>query len=380
MESLIKRNERIHADVKRANFEAKMQMPYSFKKKYAAIRIKEFIDICNQTGYNYHVSVGGLDSITLYLYIRSLGYDVTGISASYLEDTSIQKVHRALDIYCLKPIKGADGRYLSATRAVQQFGFPVLSKEIANKINILQNPTPNNKTVRHAIITGETGYYGGYTKNSRMRLAKRWLEKFGGYENDNEGVNYNKPDYRVSDRCCYYLKEKPCDDYAKENNSVPFVGLMASEGGRRSKALKVNGCNYWTKGTKRSAPFAIFLRDDLLHLALEMDEWYKDHKDMFPGKPVDTIIPTIYGKIKYDLDGILYTTEAQRTGCAICGFGIHLEKRPHRFDRLYIRNPQYWDYIMYRIYKSEDGSVFGWGHVLDYIGVEWRPETNPLCK
>lgn len=32
------------------------------------------------------------------------------------------------------------------------------------KIELLQNPTEKNKTVRHAIITGETGEYGGWAK------------------------------------------------------------------------------------------------------------------------------------------------------------------------------------------------------------------------
>lgn len=36
----------------------------------------------------------------------------------------------------------------------------------------------------------------------------------------------------------------------------------------------LNGCNYISKTTKRSAPFAIFTRQDLLTLALEMEAWY----------------------------------------------------------------------------------------------------------
>lgn len=35
-ESIYERNARIGADVKRAQFEAKMKMPYKFKKKYAS--------------------------------------------------------------------------------------------------------------------------------------------------------------------------------------------------------------------------------------------------------------------------------------------------------------------------------------------------------
>ena len=62
-------------------------------------------------------------------------------------------------------------------------------------------------------------------------MSQKWLEKFGGYANEVEGTNYKIPDFKVSSKCCYYLKEKPCDDWAKENKSVPFLGLMASEGG-----------------------------------------------------------------------------------------------------------------------------------------------------
>ena len=154
------------------------------------------------------------------------------------------------------------------------------------------------------------------------------------------------------------------------------MGLMASEGGRRQKALMRNGCNYISPTTKRSAPFATFMRQDLLRLALEMNEWYLNHTDMFTGEPVESIIPEVYGEIVSDMDGNLRTTKAQRTGCSMCGFGIHLEKRPHRFDLLWERNPAEWDLWMHHVVQQEDGTWYGWGKVLDYIGVKWRnPET-----
>lgn len=84
----------------------------------------------------------------------------------------------------------------------------------------------------------------------------------------------------------------------------------------------LNGCNYFGKSTIRSAPFAIFTRQDLLQLALDLN----------------VPVPTIYSEIKRDFDGKLCTTKAQRTGCSMCGFGIHMEQRPHRFDRLRERN------------------------------------------
>ena len=224
-----------------------------------------------------------------------------------------------------------------------------------------------------------------------MKLPQKWLNLFGGYENENEGVNYNKPDFKVSNNCCYYLKEKPCDDWAKEHNSHAYLGMMASEGGQREEALVEHGCNYYGKTTIRSAPFAIFLRQDILKLALEMNQWYLEHIDIFeqlymqqpysrnkegkiiPYEPLKTIIPEIYGVIEKEPDGTLRTTKAQRTGCSMCGFGIHLEKRPHRFDRLREQNPKEWEFWMYKCCKDKaTGEKYGWGKVLDYIGVEWE--------
>lgn len=304
-----------------------------------------------------------------------------GISRSSLEDVSNRRVHQSLGILPIGPARDENGKPYSKPRIIQQFGFPVLSKEIASKIELLQNPSEDNKTVRHAIITGETGAYGGNRKGTRMKLSQRWLDLFGGYENETEHVNYQTPpeEIRLSSKCCYYLKEKPCDDWAKEHNSVPLLGLMASEGGRREKSLMINGCNYWGKTTIRSAPFAIFSRQDLLRLALEMDEWYKteykfilaEELEKDPKKMVKSIIPTVYGEIKTNTKGELFTTGAQRTGCEMCGFGIQLEKRPHRFDRLHDANFKSWDYWMHRCCIDKNGEPFGWGKVLDYIGVSW---------
>lgn len=344
---------------------------YWRKCEHARQLALDFVEECERRGLNYHVSVGGLDSITLLLFLRNIGIHCPAISVSSLEDKSIQKIHKKLGVIQLKPAMRDDGRRWTKSAILQEFGFPVISKEKAAKIELLQNPTEKNKTVRHAIITGETGAYGGNRTGSRMKLPNKWLELFGGYENENEGVNYGTPNFKVSSRCCYYLKEKPADDWAKEHNSVPFLGLMASEGGRREKSLKINGCTYWGKTSVRCCPFAIFLRQDLLRLALDLK----------------VPVPEIYGEIKSrncrdDIDGDigeLYTTKAQRTGCSMCGFGIHIEERPHRFDRLREQNEKEWRYWMYDCVTDPDtGEKYGWGRVLDYIGVQWEDEYVDL--
>lgn len=335
MEDLGQREEA--GDVTPHEFMQKQSLPYEAKVAHAEIKAWEF---WNRMNGQCHVSVGGLDSITLLLFLRKIGIDVPAISVSGLEDVSIQRIHKQLGVIALRP-------YKPQATVIREFGFPVLSKQIAGKIDLLQNPTEKNKTVRHAIMTGETGKQGGYRTGTRMKMPQKWLEKFGGPENEKYGTSYQTAPFKVSAKCCYYMKEKPCDDWAKEHHSKPYLGLMASEGGQREKALMAHGCNYYGKTTTRSCPFAIFNRQDILQLALD----------------VGTPVPEVYGEIVRDLDGTLRTTRAQRTGCTMCGFGIHLEKRPHRFDRLREDNPKAWDYWM---------NVVGWGEVLDYIGVGWR--------
>lgn len=368
----------------RARMVAMQSQPYELKVKRSERRAFEFLEEMDKRGCNAHVSVGGLDSITLFIFLKSIGIDIPAISVSALEDKSIQRIHKALGITILKP-------YKTKVEVLNEVGFPVISKRIAGKIQLLQNPSEKNKTVRHAIITGECGELGHFAKNSRMKLPQKWLKLFGGYENENEGVHYQKPDFKVSNDCCYWLKEKPCDDWAKEHESFPFLGMMASEGGQREEALTDHGCNYYGKTVMRSAPFAPYLRNDILRLALEMNRYYLTHieefEELYYAQPysrdkdgnkisyesVDTIIPAIYGEIVSDDRGNLRTTGAQRTGCSMCGFGIHMEERPHRFDRLRERNPKEWEFYMKNCCTdSETGEKYGWGRVLDYIGVEWE--------
>lgn len=344
-----------NAELNRKEFAVRQTWPYEAKVRHARRMVEAFYnEICYVQERNVHVSVGGLDSITLFIFIRDVCHlEVPGISVSCLEDKSIQAVHKQLGIEALRPLK-------SKVEVLQEFGWPVISKEAAGKISHLQHPTSKNATVRHAIITGETGAYGGNRTGSRMRLSQKWLKKFGGADAEGASLGYAAAPFLVSDRCCYYLKEKPCDNWAKSHNSVPYLGLMASEGGRRAKSLAMNGCNYYSKTATRSAPFAIFSRQDLLQLALDLN----------------VPIPEIYGAIERTGDGTLYTTKAQRTGCSMCGFGIHLEPRPHRFDRLREENPREWEFWMKNaVVDPTTGERYGWGRVLDYCGVGWTPES-----
>jgi 3'-phosphoadenosine 5'-phosphosulfate sulfotransferase (PAPS reductase)/FAD synthetase len=109
------------------------KMSYEDKIDHATEIVLEWTEICADHGKNYAVSVGGLDSIVLLLFVRKILGKCDGISVSALEDASIQKVHHDLGITCIKPD-------MLFHQVLNKFGFPVLSKQIAADIEHLQTP------------------------------------------------------------------------------------------------------------------------------------------------------------------------------------------------------------------------------------------------
>ena len=71
---------REHKRQKHNEMLALQSLPYKVKVGKAKQRIREFIYGCDQLGFNTHVSVGGLDSITLLCLIKSMNIDIPAIS------------------------------------------------------------------------------------------------------------------------------------------------------------------------------------------------------------------------------------------------------------------------------------------------------------
>ena len=105
---------------KKAQMMAMQALPYEVKVKRAERRAIEYVEKLDDMGLSAHVSVGGLDSIVLLLFLRNIGIDVPAISVSALEDKSIQKIHRELDVIPIPPGK-------PKVQILQEYGFPVIS-------------------------------------------------------------------------------------------------------------------------------------------------------------------------------------------------------------------------------------------------------------
>lgn len=63
--------------------------PYEVKVRRSRLRAEEFMEQMRIRDKTAHVSVGGLDSITLHVFLKSIGINVPAVSVSSLEDKSI---------------------------------------------------------------------------------------------------------------------------------------------------------------------------------------------------------------------------------------------------------------------------------------------------
>ena len=70
---------------KKAEMAQRQSLPYEAKLKRATMLAHEFQDEMEARGLNCHVSVGGLDSIVLSVFLQSIGIDVPAISVSMFD-------------------------------------------------------------------------------------------------------------------------------------------------------------------------------------------------------------------------------------------------------------------------------------------------------
>jgi len=210
-------------------------------------------------------------------------------------------------------------------KVISDYGYPVISKEVAKRIDYAQKGAAWAKMhLRGLMADGTPSKY-----NERY---KKWA------------FLADAP-FRVSEKCCDISKKRPLSRFAKETGCMPIVGTMASESFRRQSGFLQTGCNGFHKKEPSSQPLSFWNKQNVL-------EYIKLTGIPYAG---------IYGEIVTNpKTGKLKTTGAQRTGCAYCMFGVHLEKEPNRFQRMAVENPNMYEYCMNRL---------GCGAVLDYLGV-----------
>lgn len=151
-------------------------------------------------------------------------------------------------------------------------------------------------------------------------------------------------DIRFTEKCCQILKKDPI---SRLNYPNIMTGEQAVESRNREQTWFKYGCNHkFPDNTVKSSPLGAVSLDAVL---------YAIHYREIP-------LCSDYGKVVYcDKTQCYKCTGAQRTGCALCGFGIKFD--PRRFVRLQETEPAKVAYA----FKPIDKGGLGYLETCEYL-------------
>lgn len=270
---------------------------------------------------------GGKDSTVLLHLVRRMYPDVPAVfTDTGLEYPEIKEFVKTIpNTIILRP-------EISFKQVIEQYGYPVVSKEVAH-------------VVQYA------------------RKGSNWaVTKLAGYELD--GVTYSKwkdthyhqweflkeAPFPISAYCCDVMKKRPMKKYEKESGNKPFIGTMTCESALRQTAWLRTGCNAYEGCHIASSPLSFWKENDVLQYI---------HENNIP-------ICSVYGDVVQDEKGNWKTTGLHRTGCMFCMFGAQREKSPNRFERMKETHPQLYEYCM----KPKEENGLGLDEVLTYLKIK----------
>ena len=309
-------------------------LPLDIKIAKSKLRIEEFIRVLGGEDKVFVGFSGGKDSTVLLHLVRSVYPSVEAVySNTGLEFPEINEFVKSVDnVTIVRPKK-------SFKQVIEQEGYPMVSKKTARIIRDLQNPTERNMKVRKLYFSKYTLDKDGNEttiKNNSFRLAEKWKYLI------------NAP-FKISNRCCDILKKQPVKEYEKKSNKRGIFGTMAVESKLREESYLRNGCNIFTEGREKCLPISFWTEQDILEYIVTFNLNYA----------------SIYGDIVKNEQGKWLTTGEKRTGCIFCGFGVHLEKSPNRYQRLEKTHPQLHEYCMEKL---------GFRKVCEYMNIPYKNE------
>ena len=291
-----------------------MQEPLDKKIERSKTIIKRFYEAMNG---QVHISdSGGKDSLVQRHLIRKLYPEVPAVHVAVPRYPATMKHIKTIDnLTILRPKHTYE-------EVVEKYGYPIISKEVSKNISRYKSSERRgDKDMMHYRLTGN--HPDGRTGLKFGVIPKKWQ------------FLVDAP-FKISDMCCDIMKKKPLEKYEKDNNSRPFIGILAEESDRRMLKYRQLGCTIFKDGHEKCMPLSHWTEKDIWE--------YIKLNDLE------------YSKI--------YDKGETRTGCIGCMFGCHLEKTPNRFQRLYHYYPKIYDYYINRL---------GLGDVLDYVGIDYTP-------
>jgi 3'-phosphoadenosine 5'-phosphosulfate sulfotransferase (PAPS reductase)/FAD synthetase len=257
---------------------------------------------------NVYVSIsGGKDSQVLAHIVKEMYPDVPLVFVNTgLEYDSVRLKGTEMADEVLRP-------KMNFVQVITKYGYPVISKEIAHKLNDYQSALRN-------------GYENSYVKRQFEGTYVSKNGKVNGYSIKKYAYLTEAP-FRISHLCCNVMKKNPSNAITKTKGLMPIIGTMAVESSLRKQMWIRYGCNAFEKNRPTSQPLSFWTEQDILQYINENS----------------LAIAEVYGEI-IEEGGKLKTTGADRTGCVFCMFGIGQDTE--RFLRLKIEEPKKYDYVM----------------------------------
>lgn len=270
--------------------------------------IKEFYEHFN--GKVYVSFSGGKDSTVLLHLVRSIYPEVVGVFLNTRVEYPeiIRFVHSTSNIVTVYP-------KFTFKQVIDKYGYPAVSKEQSQFIS-------EAKTTKSDYLRSK-------------RLGTNPIFKRVGAVSKKYIYLINAP-FKISDKCCKYLKKEPMIKYEKETKLNPIMGNKAIDSWRRRTSyIRNNGCIAWNQKRPDCKPLSFWTDKDIWDYIHQFNISYSD----------------------------IYDKGYNSTGCVLCLFGCHLQKEPNRIQLLKQTHPKLWNYAMkYLNYKE----------ICDFIKVKYE--------
>lgn len=284
-------------------------LPLDIKIAKSKLRIQEWVDFYGVDDCYISFS-GGKDSLVMLHLIKQL--DINDRIPVVFVDTGLEypeikqfvkKIYPNVTI--LRPKK-------SFKQVIEEYGYPVISKEQAQYIEDIRTGTEKIKLRR---LEGVNGQF-------KLSNKYRYL--------------LDAP-FKISSKCCAIMKKEPIRNYENKSRRVPFLGMMADDSFLRKNVYLKSGCNSFDSARPKSMPIGFWTEQDIL-------QYIKNN---------NLELCSIYGDIVQDENGKLKTTGNNRTGCIWCMFGLQYDGEENRFQKLKITHPKLHDYCMNKLGMKE---------------------------
>jgi len=186
----------------------RQSLPLHILKQMTLRRVAAWRDYWQGQNMDVYVSLGGKDSHALLHLVRTMFPDVPGVFVDTgLEYPEVRELNlRTPNVIVLKP-------KMNFKQVIDKYGWPVISKKMAQYIHEIQTPTEKNKNV---VRLRTTGFRANGTHSPMSKISDKWL-----YLKD--------APFKISNACCHVMKVNPLRSFAAKSRLVPIIGTTSDE-------------------------------------------------------------------------------------------------------------------------------------------------------